>query len=186
MAFEPLPNARFRVESERGVERIVIPAGRNWFILIFLPVWLIGWSAGGVAAFTQAMSGEDTGFLVIWLAFWAVGMLFAISWLGWQLSGKEILWVEQGALVRGWSMFGVGRHKRYDLAQIRNLSAGTPPFPFTMMSVSYPPFFPMTFGSVKWNYGAATIYAGGGLTEAEGSMIVERLSPKLPLAARQG
>jgi hypothetical protein len=184
MNFEPLPDARFRVESDAGVERIVIPAGRNWFVMLFLPVWLLGWSAGGISAFAQIMAGEDVGFLLVWLTFWAVGMIFAISWLGWQLSGKEILFVERGALVRAWRMPGFGREKRYDVAKVKNLSACSAPFPYSMMRVSSPPFFPMTFGSVKWNYGASTIFAGAGLSEAEGEMIVDRLKARLPAGAR--
>ena len=178
--FESPPKPRFIVESGRGSEKIVVPAGRNWFVLLFLPFWLILWTAGGIAAFGQALTGNDTGFLVVWLCFWAVGWIFAASWLGWQISGKELIAVEGGALVRGWSMLGLKREKRYDLTHVDELATCTPPFPYNMMRVSYPPFFPANFGPLKWNYGASTIYAASGLSEAEAKMIIERLRSRLP------
>lgn len=184
MGFEPLPKVWFRIERDKGIERIVIPARRSWFALIFLPIWLVLWSVGGVVVMSQAMAGQDVAFSVVWLILWFFGILFALGWLGWQISGKETLSIEPGALVRGWKLLGFGRQKRYDLTHVKNLSAAAPPFPFAMMQVSVPPFLPMTFGSVKWAYGAATIYACAGLTEAEGEMIVEHLKPKLPIAAQ--
>jgi hypothetical protein len=182
--FEPLSAPRFRVESTGACERIVIPAGRNWFVLLFLPFWLVMWTAGGVAAMADAANGQYTAFLLVWLVFWTIGWLFAASWFGWQLAGKELLSVDNGALTRGWAIFGFRRTKRYDLAHVEDLTTTTPPFPYGMMRVSYPPFFPMRFGPLKWNYGAATIYAASGLTEAEANMIAERLRARFPARLR--
>lgn len=182
--FEPLSKPKFRVETSGAGERIVIPAGRNWFVMLFLPFWLVMWTIGGIAAMTQAFSGNDTGFLLVWLCFWAVGWLFAATWLGWQATGKEMLSIEGGALVRGWSILGAGRQRKYDLAHVEDLATCTPPFPYNLMRVSYPPFFPISFGPLKWNYGAATIYAGGGLSEAEARMVVEHLQSRLPARLR--
>ena len=184
LSFEPLAKPRFHVEFRHGAETVVIPAKRNWFTMIFLAVWLAGWSAGGVAAFSQALSGNDVGFLTIWLLFWFLGMVFALSWLGWQVSGREMLSVRNMGLVYRWEFLGMGREKNYELALVKNIAVGTTPFPYGMMQISVPPFFPMFFGSVKWNYGAKTIYAASGLTEAEGAMVVERLSAILPAANR--
>ena len=182
--FEPLPKPRFQVVSDCGVENIVIPAARNWFILLFIPVWLTGWTFGGIAAMHDLVFGAGGAFLAVWLAFWLVGWLFAASWLGWNISGQETLSIEGGALVRGWKLLGLGLTKRYELAQVSGLTSGTPPFPYGIMKVSYPPFFPMTFGPLKWNYGAATVYAAAGLSEAEAAMIVDRLSARMPAKIR--
>lgn len=184
MAFEALPKERFQIESVEGGERIVIPAKRNWFVAPFLVFWLTMWTVGGVMAMTQALNGDL--FLVIWLIFWAGGWLFAASWLGWQFTGQETLAVRHGALERGWSMLGYKRTKRYDASQVKNLSSASAPFPYSMMLVSCPPFVPVTFGSVKWDYGAATLCAAQGLSEAEGAMVVERLRRWLPVGASEG
>ena len=178
--FEPLSKPRFKVESKEGFERIVIPAAKSWFALLFLVVWLTGWTFAGIAAIAEAFSGRDTGFLIAWLCGWTLGWLFAGSWIGWQVSGKEILAVQGEALVRGWSIFSVERLKRYDLAHVEDLSTTTPSLPYGAMRLSYPPFFPLPMGPLKWNYGAATVYAAAGLTEAEAKLIAERLRARMP------
>jgi hypothetical protein len=87
-------------------------------------------------------------------------------------------------LVRGWSILGLGRSKRYDLNHVEDITGAAPPFPYGMMRVSYPPFLPAFFGSVKWNYGAATVHAASGLSEAEGKMVAERLRARMPAGQR--
>lgn len=51
------------------------------------------------------------------------------------------------------------------------------------MQPNYPPFFPMTPGSVQFDYGGRTINAMPGLDEAEGNMIAEWLAKRLPAGA---
>ena len=182
--FEPLRKPSFRLEAHQGSERIVIPARKNWSALPFLGIWLIGWTAGGITMISDATSGGGDFDLLLFLLPWLLGWLFAAIWISWQLSGKEFLAVEGGALVRGWSVLGLGRSKRYDLNHVADVEGATPPFPYGMMRVSYPPFLPAFFGSVKWNYGPATIYAASGLSEAEGKMIAERLRARMPARLR--
>jgi len=184
--FEPLPEAHFRIEQVQGVQKIIIPARRNWFVLLFLPFWLVIWTIGGVMAMYQLIAGPggEQVFLTIWLLGWAAGWLFAASWLGWNISGREELAITGGALVRGWRLLGLGREKRYDLAQVRGLSIGTPPFPYGQMRITYPPFLPMTFRPLKWNYGASTVYAASGLSEGEADMILTELQKRIPAAYR--
>ena len=65
--------------------KVLIPAGRNIFALIFLGVWLFGWLIGEIAAigrltFTRGI-GMDT-FLLLWLALWTIGGgVAAYAWL---------------------------------------------------------------------------------------------------------
>ena len=69
---------RFRVEQEGGFEQIIIPARRNPFVLVFLSIWLTGWTMGGVVAITQLLTRFDL-FLVVWLIGWALGWVFAAA-----------------------------------------------------------------------------------------------------------
>lgn len=184
--FEPLLSARFNVDIVDGAEVFAIPAGRNWFVIPFLAVWLTMWTFGGIMAITQAMAGD--AFLAIWLAFWALGWVFAASWIGWQIGGRTLLSAKDGAFVYRWKMPLVSRTKRYDASQIRNFGAGDMPWSFggwgaNMMRSSYPPFTPMQVGSIKFDYGARTVRVAPGLDEAEARMIVQRLRPKLPASA---
>ncbi len=170
-----------------GVEQIVVKAQRNWFFIPFLSFWLVMWTIGGIAVITQLFGGgEQSLFLIVWLAFWAVGWAFGASWLGWQLNGKTILAVDQGALVYRWRMPFVSRAKHYDASQIRNLAGSEQGgffAVFAIMQPAYPPFYPAQTGSVKFDYGGRTIRIVPGLDESEGRLIVERLAPKLPASA---
>ena len=183
--FEPLPGARFKIEYFEGTEWIIVRASRNWFIIPFIGVWLTLWTFGGVAAFSQLIRGEAQLFLSLWLIGWAIGWLFAASWLGWQLKGRLRLTVQGPALIYNWSMPLVSKAKRYDAQQVRNLRAGRSMWPWGggFMNVSYPPFFPMMPGSVQFDYGGRTMNLVPGLDEAEGQLIVDWLSRRLPQSA---
>jgi hypothetical protein len=183
--FEPLGKARFHVEHESGFEKVVIPAGRNWFALIFLSFWLVGWTAGGIAVMTALVTGDNPDFfLAIWLVGWAVGWVFAASTVGWQLGGKTLLWVEPGALVSHWRMPLLSRTKHYDLGQIRGLRASETGSPFgNFLRLDYPPFMPMQFGTIRFDYGARTVRLAPGLDEAEARLVVAQLAARLPHTA---
>src|SRR5690242_11380751 len=145
-SFEPIPGTRHRVELVDGVECIVAPAGRNWFVLLFLGFWLTMWTMGGFAAMVAVTSNTaDAPFLLVWFAAWACGWVFAASTVGWQLAGRTLVSVNGGALVYRWAMPLVSRTRRYDATQVRRLrAAASPALPFGMswgMRDAYPPFF---------------------------------------------
>src|ERR1051325_3050348 len=103
--FEPLPAARYSVETIDGVPWIVVRASRNWVMLPFIALWLTGWTAGGLAAMTQvAAAPQEAPFLIFWLIFWAIGWLFAAATVGWQIGGRSLVTVQAGALVSRWQM----------------------------------------------------------------------------------
>jgi hypothetical protein len=179
--YEAAKAPRFEIERGVGGERIRVPARRNWPAMLFLPVWLIGWTIGGIAAIVELLrTGEP--FLALWLVGWAVGWLGAagvVAWMGW---GAEILRVSGGDLELGESLFGWTRARLYRGGDVRNLSASGMPF-FAHLQVRLPFMMRARWGSVKFNYGARTIYAAQGLDEAEGQLIVEWLRRRLPSLA---
>lgn len=185
--FEPLPSARYSVETIEGTPWIVVRAARNWLFLPFIAVWLTLWTFGGMAAMTQvARDPSAQGFLLVWLVFWAIGWVFAASTVGWQLAGRSLVTVEQGVLVTRWSMPFVGRTKRYDAGQVRHLRAASLAWPFAgfgrFSRSAYPPWFGNA-GSVQFDYGARTVRVLPGLDEAEGRMVAEWLGKRLPQGA---
>lgn len=185
--FEPLPSARFSIETIDGAEWIVARAARNWFVLPFLAVWLTLWTFGGLAAMGQAARDPSArGFLLVWLVFWAFGWAFAVSIVGWQLAGRSQVTVEAGALVTRCQMPFVGRTKRYDAGQVRHLRAASLAWPFAgfgrFSRAGYPPWF-ANMGSVQFDYGARTVRVLPGLDEAEGRMVAEWLGKRLPAGA---
>jgi hypothetical protein len=183
--YEPVPTARFRLEKVEGTERIIVPAARSIFLMLFLSLWLVGWAFGFSAALFSVVNGEGGLFLIVWLLLWTLGGLFAASIVVWQFSGREYLAIEKGALLHGWKMAGFSRERHYDLAHVSNLRANESVFPLSwMFRPTFPPFFPTMFGAVKWNYGSKTFQAAMGASEVEGEMIVESLNSRMPVAFR--
>lgn len=180
--FEPIPDARFQTMYIDGAEWLVARAGRSWFVLPFLCVWLALWTVGGISAFGQLLEGEIQLFLAIWLIGWAIGWIFAAGWLGWQLGGRVQIAVSGPALLYRWSMPFLSRVKRYDVQQVRNVRAGVQQSLWGggMFHANYPPFFPGVPGSVQFDYGGRTVNAMPGLDQAEGQAIADFLSARLP------
>ena len=100
----------------------------------------------------------------------------------WLLVGSETLAVIAGDLEVVHGGLGLSRRWVYEGAQIQNLQVAERPAWVARRSTL--PFRANTSGSVKFDYGARTIYLAPGLEDAEGAMIVERLASQLPAAAR--
>ena len=196
-------NCRFITERFDGIDQIRIPYKRNWFTLIFLSVWLTGWTIGGFAAAGALISGltghqdlSDGGgnlsnggvnlFLFVWLIFWAFGWIFATTTVALQLGGSEILKVAGRDLEISSGVGSWRRRKLYRGDQIRNLTSSDPNpmgWPIGARAMTFPGF--NRAGAIKFDYGARTIRAAGSVDESEGRMIVDWLKPKLPRTATE-
>jgi hypothetical protein len=193
--FEPVPGARHRIEMIDGTEWITVDAACNWFVLLFLSVWLIGWTFGGITAMTQ-MVGAEGGprlFLLVWLVLWAFGWIMAASTLAWQIGGKTRIGVMAGitgaALVYHLSMPLFARAKHYDVIQVRRLRTADSPLASLFGGIGrspFPPFLPGTGingGTIAFDYGARTVRLLPEIDEAEAGMVVEWLARRLPAGA---
>lgn len=63
---------------------------RNWFVILFLLLWLTGWSGGMLLVTGIILSGEADLFLLVWLAAASVGWIFAVYVLVQQIKGKPV------------------------------------------------------------------------------------------------
>ena len=180
-AFTP----RFRVErGADGVERVVIPAQRNLFVMAFMMVWLCGWTVGGVTAISSLFV-KFTPFIAFWSCGWALGEVFVLTSLVWMAAGQESLRVVRGDLEVAAEVAGFARRRLYRGADVRDLSASglVAADPFSRRRMDLPLIRQPSSGGVKFTYGARTIYAGAGLDEPEGRLIVDWLKPRLPKSA---
>jgi hypothetical protein len=183
--YQAVKPPRFEIEQGLGGERIRIGARRRIFILIFLPIWLVGWTIGGVSAFAQFLRGGEP-FLAIWLCGWTVAWLAVFLALAWSLWGVELIGVVGGDLEVGESLLGFTRMRLYRGSDVSDLAAaGSPPM-FGRGQLTIPFIVKPRFGAVKFNYGGRTVYTAQGLDEAEGRMIVERLLRRLPKGTGAG
>jgi hypothetical protein len=183
LSYQPIANARFAVEPTEDGEQVRVKARRQVFPMLFLPVWLAGWTAGGVAVIGQLISRFQP-FLAIWLCFWAVGWVAVAGTLAWMFTGSETLRVVGSDLEVARHALGWSRRWLYGGSRIRNLRvADQPGWPYRFQLQM--PFLNLgRSGSVKFDYGPRTIYSAPGLDDAEGRMIVERLSKRLPASAQ--
>ena len=170
--------SRVTVSEEAGALRFVIPAGRHWFMTLFLPFWLLGWAWGEVTVLSKLIeggTGAPTVFLWSWLGAWTVGGLWTIYTLAWNAVGRELVVVDGSTFVLRREILGVGRSKEFDCAQVRGLRA-------SRETVSY--------GSeggwvrtrnLAFDYGARTCRFGEGLDEAEAQQLVEMVKQRYPV-----
>jgi len=104
--------------------QIVIPAKKNFFIIMFLGFWLAGWLFGEITVIKQLIGGENHEadlFLIAWLGMWTIaGVAAVFVWL-WNFKGKEIILINSIELqhMRDFVLFR--RSKEYEIAHISNL-----------------------------------------------------------------
>ncbi|HEY7806031.1 MAG TPA: hypothetical protein VIC34_02420, partial [Croceibacterium sp.] len=168
--FEPLSRARYSVETIDGTDWIVTRPRRKWFAIVFFGGVLAVWGSVGISAI--AATAQIDGFVITWVVLWASAMAFAASIVGWQLTGRAMVSVQDGAVVSRWQMPLVTRTRRYDAGQVRHLRPAPPFLPYVLFGNStatlYPPWFATANGSVQFDYGARTVRVLPGLDEAEG------------------
>lgn len=179
--YEAVRGPRFVVEQLGGGEVIRIPASRSVPFLLFLAVWLVGWTAGGLSVIADFRASRDL-FLGFWLCAWAAGVGFAGLMIVWMLVGAETLRVIHGDLENGWRIGPVVWRKLYQGARIQHLKAAPQNPMFAYFRVSAPFGLYAQFGAVQFDYGARTVRFAPGLDEAEARLIVERLLKSLPSA----
>jgi hypothetical protein len=159
-----------------------IPAWRNWFVVLFLCVWLSGWTFSGVSAGRSFVKpGDDQLFEVLWLGGWLLGELFALSIITWQLAGKEEISISELRLVHRVSAFGIGRTREFATAQVEDTRVKRQPiWPWFNQQSWVPPWFGTGYGTLAFDYGAKTYLMGTGLEEAEAKYIIAQLAKRLP------
>jgi len=166
-----------------GME-IIIPAKKNWFVLVFLCFWLCGWVVGETFAIREVTGlgghGAPDGFLTIWLCGWTVGGVFAFSTLWWNIAGKEIINIQQGVLTINKKGAIFKRLKSYDLNQAKNFRALEDPDINNGFGRSRQASLlnPACNGTIKFDYGMETVKFGDKLYQAEGDHILGRLRAK--------
>jgi hypothetical protein len=175
--------ARFRSGDTPEGYRVVIPARRNWFVLLFLCAWLAGWVFGEVSALEDLMKGGDktpVAFLSFWLVGWTLGGAFAAATLLWQLAGREIITLGSGALSYRAEACGIGRTRSFRASEVKDLrSTDYSVSLFTNQRSWFPPVFGSGYGPVAFDYGARTFRVAPSLDEAEAKLLVGELSRRL-------
>ena len=192
MAFERPLASRAQVARTPGGVSVSIPAPRQLFTLLFLPVWLAGWAFGLISVggeFLHPSRLESrSGFLLVWLAGWLVGGAWVITVLVWMLAGRETLTLDQGRVALEYRALGLGRRREFDRTRTSHWRVIPQVGGIGMRQAQFQPFGFARTGSLAFDNGARTVYFAAGLDEAEASQLLDRLRregflPSLPGAA---
>jgi hypothetical protein len=136
------------------------------FILIFMPIWLAGWTFGGSIATWQIFSGQskESWFLVLWLFGWLAGELFVLYAFLWAAFGYELITSEHGMIIIKRCIFGSGPSRKFEISKISNFRASG--FFAKMMSWSYNmAYWGLSGGTVAFDYENKPIRFGINLNE---------------------
>jgi len=97
-------SARHTIDDLGGTLKITIPSKKNWFQILFMGFWLVGWAFGEVTVLGSLISGEGFGgpslFMIAWLGGWTIGGGYALYILFWQLLGNEIIQVSNSTIIQ--------------------------------------------------------------------------------------
>lgn len=182
MNYVALGTPRFKILQSVEGESLVIPSQKDILIILFLGVWLGGWTVGGIAAMRQ-LSVDFHPFLAFWLCGWAIGWGMASFVLSWMLTGRQrlrfigadveietsLLWFTSRALYRGRDIRGLKAQAEGGYWQGRHFLAM--------------PLLGRARGAVQFSYGARTHSTGFGLDEPEALAVIAWLRKKLPEAS---
>jgi len=184
MAIEPVPGMRTKVSDGPEGLSFIVPAPRQIFAMLFLPLWLTGWVFGEFFALRTLVTekGPAQAFLVIWLTGWTIGGAFAIFTWFWMLSGRERIVLKPGVLAHRYELFGLSVGREYDLSQARNLRVSPLPA-FSGNGRGGLRTWGLGGGVMAFDYGAKTIRMGGSLDEAEGNMIVKKIQERYSISS---
>ena len=161
---------------------IKIPSKKNWFIILFLAVWMFGWFMGETSAINEILSSDNyfgNSFMMIWLIGWTLGGLFAITILLWSLFGQETILIERGILSISKGIMDIAIIKKnYDLNSIKNLELNPEPsgmHNFFGQKKNIGDFWGLTGGKLRFDYGMKTIKLGLGIDEAEARHLIDEI-----------
>jgi hypothetical protein len=161
-------------------QQIVIAARRNWFALLFIPVWLCGWLLGEVfvliAVLNLALAGSALALiLLLWLTFWTYGGFRAVQGLLWNIKGREVITLGSGLLTIDRRFQPLYRRREYELSEVSGLRVHNP-WAFTLFSDGWKHIGGAgKEGSIRFEWGTKTISFGEGLRRAEAESLLQEL-----------
>ncbi len=178
-------STRHTSEDLIDILKITIPSRKQWFQILFMSFWMIGWAFGEVGALRSLISGEGFGgpglFMIVWLSGWTIGGGYVIYIISWQLFGNEIIQVSNSVITTSRSVLGFGFPKEYSSEYIKALrvstsSSSNDTFGWSRASR----FYGIGGGLIAFDYGSKTINFGGGIDEAEAKQILSEIQQRYP------
>jgi hypothetical protein len=151
-----------------------INSPKNTFLLIFLPIWLVLWTAGGIVALWSLIGGRsgNEAFIAIWLCFWLLAELCAVYTVLWQILGQERITIRQGHLEMSKVIFRPLWVKSVLVAQIKDLRAAGQ-FDTVFSHSASLRYYGLAGGNVAFEAEGTTYRFGIGLDERDSTALAE-------------
>lgn len=142
----------------------------NLPVIIFLIVWLGGWTMGEVFALTTLFGGDTpwfvNGFLLFWLVMWTIGGGFAMLSLLKLIGGSERIEIGRGLLKISRSFILFSRSRQFDVFRITGLRLD----PQKQNRLN-----PFNNGAFRFDYDMKEIRFGAGLSDADKKQVWNRI-----------
>lgn len=183
--FEPPHSGVSAITHEGGALRVTVPALVPWTTLVFVIVWLIAWTAGGVFAYSSLIHGlqgasssfhrisASTIFLAAWCVGWIFGEVYAVKYLAWGLFGREHIIVGLTGLEHRTTCLGMSRSKSYQLSSISRFR--TAPAVSNKVRGKDDDDPVPDASSISFDYGSKSVIMAKGMDDAEATRIVEEI-----------
>jgi hypothetical protein len=158
MDVAPPPASGLRMQ-EVG-DRLIVSFRPNRSGLIFLSIWFLGWTFGGLAAWLSVARPDPGGaaFLIFWLCGWFFGECTVICIIAWKLFGHVWLVVTADELEERFQLLRLSQKKRYEAARVAGITAARMPQDDGELSKDY---------KLRVSYDGGTVWVGEGMGERE-------------------
>jgi hypothetical protein len=113
--------ARVEVRYGQGETTVHIRRPRDYGAAFMMVLFGVFWAFGGLFALALLNTGDglfDVGFLVVWLIFWAFGMVGDTVLLLWTLIGREKIVIDNGGVTHYRSILIFTRKRRFEKAML--------------------------------------------------------------------
>lgn len=110
---------RSKVSHEAGDLRISIPMKRSWVIL-FILIWLTGWTYGGVEMGRKLFHQFDL-FTLVWMCFWVFAECSAVYFMLRTLFGQDLVVATASEFRLSKQTLAIGYTKVYLVSEMRDL-----------------------------------------------------------------
>jgi hypothetical protein len=178
MSVEAPAAMRSRIEDGPEGLCVTIPVRKNWPMVVFAPIWLVGWVFGEFATPHSFVTGGPAGaFPVVWLAFWTLGGLSVFTGWLWQVAGQERVVAGPGTFSHRYQLLGRGWTREYDPTQMKELRVSVERANPVVASSGLRQWG-IGGGNIAFDYGAKTVRFGS-VDEAEAGQIVAQLARRL-------
>lgn len=170
-------NGKANIEKTINGINISVPSKKNWFLLLFSSIWLIGWLVGFMFTFGMIFLRDinddisSSLFIYFWLFMWTVGGLFIIFILLWGYFGKETFTTENNYVKFEKTVFGIGKKAKFEKTELRNfrtnINENSNWFYGNQMVM-----YGLGPGNIKFDYGLKSYSFAAAVDEAEANYIV--------------